>query len=117
MVLKPVMSNKEAIEIIEKKIVQKYDEEDKCYLAPNDGSSALITLVQLKDNNFDKWADTIELTLESKNKLGFLDGSIPQPNEDDSICKQWKKINTLISSWILNTIKPVLRSSIMKTRL
>lgn len=63
---------------------QKYDEEDEYYLAPNDGSSTLIALVQLRDNNFNEWAYAIELALESKNKLGFLDGSVLQPDENDA---------------------------------
>lgn len=79
MVSEPVMTKK-AKETVER-LVQKYDEEDEYYLAPNNGSSTLITLVQLKDNNFDKLVDTIQLALESKNKLGFIDGFVPQPKE------------------------------------
>lgn len=33
-------------------------------------------VVQLKDGNFDEWADAIELALESKNKMGFIDRTI-----------------------------------------
>lgn len=58
-------------------MIQKYDEEDEYYLASNDGLGTLITFVQLKDNNFHEQVDAIELALESKNKLGFVDESIP----------------------------------------
>lgn len=37
----------------------------------------------MNNKNFDEWMDAIEMELESKNKLGFLDGSITQPNEND----------------------------------
>lgn len=116
MVLELAMTAVKNTEIIQK-VTQKYDEEDKYYLTPNDGSGTLITLVQLKNENFDEWVDSIEIVLESKNKLGFLNISIPQPSETNVKYKRWKKINTLVSSWILNTIEPSLRSSITKTRI
>lgn len=34
-----------------------------------------------------------QMALESKNKLGFLDGSVQQPSEDDLKFRRWKKIN------------------------
>lgn len=86
-VSEPITTVKKITEIVQT-LVQKYDE---YYLACNDGPGTLITLVQLKDKNFDKWADAIELTLKSKNKLGFLDGIISQHNEDDVKYKRWKK--------------------------
>lgn len=64
-------------------MVKKYDEEDEYYLTPNDGPCTLITLLQLKDNNFNECEEVIEITQESKNKLSFLEGSIPHPKEDD----------------------------------
>lgn len=45
------------------------------------------------------------MALESINKLGFIDRSLLQPMEDDLKFKRWKKINTLIRQWILNTIE------------
>lgn len=56
------------------------------------------------------------MALELKNKLCFIDGSLPQPKEDYLKFKQQKKINTLIRSCILNTTEPSLHSLIMKMR-
>lgn len=66
MVSEPTITIKEAAKIVEK-VMHKYDEEDKYYLAHNDCSGTLITYVQLKDDDFDEWTDTIKLSLESKN--------------------------------------------------
>lgn len=38
--------------------------------------------------------------MESKNKQGFIDGTLPQTKEDDPKFKRWKKITTLVCSWI-----------------
>lgn len=74
----------------------------------NNGLGTLISHVQLKDNNFDKHAKAIQMALEPKKKLCFIVGTTPQPNETDPKFKRWKKINTMIRSWILNAIEPSL---------
>lgn len=96
MVSEPTLA-KDIVELVLKQ-VKKYDEEDEYYLASNDGPGILITLNWLKDGNFKERAEVIEMALESKNKLGFIDGILLQPNEDDANLKRWKKINTLIGS-------------------
>lgn len=52
------------------------------------------------------------MALQSKQKLGFIDGLIPMPNEDPNKEDEWWEVNTLVGSWILNTIEPTLRTSI-----
>lgn len=53
----------------------------------SDGPGTLISHVQLKENkdvnNYDEWSNAIELALEAKQKLGFIDGTIVMPDEDD----------------------------------
>lgn len=56
------------------------------------------------------WTDKIKLGLESKNKLGFIGRTIPQPDQNDSKFKRWKKINTLIRSWIFTHHRILLES-------
>lgn len=52
------MATKEIVEAVQKHI-QKYDEEDEYHLASNDGPNTLICLVQLTDNIFYEWAETL----------------------------------------------------------
>lgn len=37
-------------------------------------------------------------------KIGFIDGSIPEPDDDDPQYQSWFKNNSVVSSWILNSI-------------
>lgn len=80
------MTTKKIIETVQKQI-QNFDK-DKYYLAPNHGLRTLISLIQLKDDNFDDWTNVIKLALESKNKLSFIDGTTPQPDENNSKFKK-----------------------------
>ncbi|XP_052116564.1 uncharacterized protein LOC127746665 [Arachis duranensis] len=38
--------------------------------------------------------------LKSKNKLGFIDGTIQKPNKDDPTFIAWDKCNTYVVAWI-----------------
>lgn len=56
-------------------------------------------------------AKDIYLALRPKKKLEFIDGTIPNLQEDAEKEEERWEINTLFNSWILNTIEPSLRSS------
>lgn len=97
-----------------KKVVLMNDE--AYLLMSSDSTGMLITHVQLKENkdvnNYDEWSSAIELMLEAKEKLGFINGTIVKPEEDDPKLKKWWSMNTMIGSGLLNTIQPSLHSSI-----
>lgn len=59
-----------------------------------------------------EWAKAMWLTLQSKKKLGFIDGLILKLEDDPNKKEEWWEINILVNSWILNTIEPSLHSSI-----
>ena len=50
--------------------------------------------------------------LRAKKKYGFVDGSIKQPDNDSSELEDWWTINSMLVSWVFNTIEPTLRSTI-----
>lgn len=57
-------------------------------------------------------AKAVCLALHLKKKLGFTDGTIPKLENNLDKKEEWWKMNTLVGSWILNTIEPSLHSSI-----
>ncbi|XP_073285756.1 uncharacterized protein [Primulina huaijiensis] len=49
-----------------------------------------------------------------KNKLGFVDGSIPKPdNSDPNLLTSWKRNNNIVISWILNSVSKEISASII----
>ncbi|XP_031275302.1 uncharacterized protein LOC116133755 [Pistacia vera] len=52
------------------------------------------------------------MALLAKSKLGFVDGSLPVPQEKDDI-SNWERCNDLVGSWILNSVSPEICPSIM----
>ena len=53
--------------------------------------------------------------MKSKNKLGFIDGSITKPKKKDGEIteegKAWEMVNSMIVSWIINVIDRRLHKS------
>lgn len=83
------------------------------YLGSSDGPGVVITPVKLRGTvNYDEWAKALRRSMISKFKFGFLDGSIKEPSKDETKFKHWIAVNSMLVSWITNTIDETLRSSI-----
>ena len=50
--------------------------------------------------------------LRAKKKYGFVDGTIKQPDKNASKIEDWWTVNSMLVSWVFNTIEPKLRSTI-----
>ncbi|XP_051143404.1 uncharacterized protein LOC127259834 [Andrographis paniculata] len=81
-------------------------------LTSNDNPGNLLTHTQLKGPNFEEWVKAIKVSLRAKKKMGFITGTIKQPTNDSEEIEDWWTVNSMIISWIFNTIEPSLRSTI-----
>ena len=77
-------------------------------LTSNDNPGNIITQVQLKGENYDEWACVVRTTLRAKKKCEFVDGSIKQLDNDSQELEDWWTINSMLVSWVFNTIEPTL---------
>ncbi|XP_071709056.1 uncharacterized protein [Rutidosis leptorrhynchoides] len=81
------------------------------YLHPSDtNTTALISLKLKGTDNYNVWSRAMLLALQTKNKLGFIDGSIEKSKTDDVLAMQWDRCNSIVLSWILNSISEELFS-------
>ncbi|XLR66213.1 hypothetical protein S83_016885 [Arachis hypogaea] len=57
----------------------------------------------------------MEMALNGKNKLGFVDGMILPPKEGTShpfkLC--WRHLNDIVNTWILNSVSKEITSSLI----
>ncbi|KAF7842217.1 uncharacterized protein G2W53_004515 [Senna tora] len=67
----------------------------------NPGMSLVTT--PLDGRNYLSWSIAVKTALEAKDKIGFVDGSIDIP-EDPAEYKKWKAVDSMIKSWIVNSI-------------
>ncbi|KAL5854728.1 hypothetical protein ACOSQ3_004595 [Xanthoceras sorbifolium] len=77
-----------------------------------DSPSIVLVTPLLTGDNYGSWSHIVTIALRAKSKLGFVDGSFPIPKEQDDI-SNWERCNDLVGSWILNSVSPEIRPSIL----
>lgn len=85
---------------------------DPYLIHPSDSPTMVFFSPLLQGDNYATWVRGISKALNAKNKLGFVDGSMPAPT-DPSLYASWKRCDDLVGSWILNSVHPDLRASCM----
>ncbi|XP_069152120.1 uncharacterized protein [Solanum lycopersicum] len=93
----------------------KIDHTHPLYLSSSDVTGAVQIGIQLVGmENYTLWSRAMELTLLTKNKLGFVDGSIKREDYTvDSEKKQWDRCNAMVLSWLMNNVSKELMSGIL----
>jgi len=67
----------------------------------------------LDGSNYNSWSIAMRISLDAKNKLGFVDGSLLRPSVDDSTFRIWSRCNSMVKSWILNVVNKEIYDSIL----
>ncbi|XP_074298195.1 uncharacterized protein LOC141629020 [Silene latifolia] len=88
----------------------KLDFSSPYYLGPHGIPNIKISNVVLRRGNYDDWKNSIKMSLKSRRKFGFVDGSIKKPT-DPFLLENWEVVHCTLVQWIRNTID----SSILDT--
>ena len=92
------------------------DTQSSYFLRPSDSPGAIIISIKFDGKNYELWESAVRMSLRSKNKLGFIDGTISRPvkEEGKSLAEisAWEMVNSMIQSWIMNVIEPKLHKSV-----
>ncbi|XP_019450657.1 PREDICTED: uncharacterized protein LOC109352928 [Lupinus angustifolius] len=83
------------------------------FLHSSENSSLVLVTPSLDGTNYHSWSRAFKLALESKNKLMFIDGTLPQPKSEDHSYRPWRRCNTMVLSWIQHSIKESIAKSIL----
>ena len=84
--------------------ISKYEPFTEFYLHPGEGTSAVISPILLKGDNYEEWSRSVRNNLRAKNKLGFIDGTIAIPTDKSPDYTQWGIVNSMLVAWIYNTL-------------
>ena len=82
------------------------------YLHPSENPSLILVTNLLTGTNYHTWCRAMRMALLSKNKLKFVDGSIPIPSRDNQHFAAWERCNTMVNSWIYRAVSPSIAQSI-----
>ncbi|KAJ3699854.1 hypothetical protein LUZ61_003559 [Rhynchospora tenuis] len=97
---------------IETKVSRVLDNSSPFYLNSGDNPGMMITSCILKDDNYEMWVKAMRNALKAKNKLSFVDGTITEPKSGDIEYGLWGTCNSMMVSWLFNSIDPSLQPSV-----
>ncbi|XP_068649201.1 uncharacterized protein [Aristolochia californica] len=84
------------------------------YLHHSDSPEQVLVSQLLTGENYTSWSRAMTLALSVKNKVGFIDGSIPEPQSaDPPLLNSWTRNNHIVISWILNSVSKEISASVM----
>ncbi|CAL1382824.1 unnamed protein product [Linum trigynum] len=83
------------------------------YINPNENLAQSIVPIVLDGPNYQTWSKAVKVVLKTKNKLGFIDGSIVAPNRNDNLFQIWDACNTIVLCWITNSLEKDISRSVL----
>ncbi|XP_070008012.1 uncharacterized protein [Nicotiana sylvestris] len=67
--------------------------------------------VPFSGSSFGGWRRSIIVSLSSRNKIEFIDGTFPRPPHNSPECKQWDRCNNMVISWLTSSLSPSIAES------
>ncbi|KAK4258442.1 hypothetical protein QN277_004893 [Acacia crassicarpa] len=83
------------------------------YIHPNENPTLVLVSPPLDGSNYHSWARAMRMALLSKNKLRFVDGSLPPPPSNASSFPIWKRCNNLVQGWLNWSLSPSISKSVL----
>ncbi|XP_070055431.1 uncharacterized protein [Nicotiana tomentosiformis] len=95
---------------------QHIDCNDPLYVHPSyTPDTSLVPQQLIGTENYSKWRRSMEMSLLVKNKLGFVDETCTREQYEKNVfqLKQWDRCNTIVQSWIQNSVVKELKKGIV----
>ena len=82
------------------------------HYSDNPGMHLVSTL--FTGNNYSTWSRSMRIALSTKNKFGFVDGSLKKPSHKKATeAALWQLCNDMVLMWILNFVSYGLSNSVV----
>ncbi|XP_071688173.1 uncharacterized protein [Rutidosis leptorrhynchoides] len=66
----------------------------------------------LRDGNYSDWKSEITNAFLAKNKMGFIDGTIPMPKEGSKDLMNWQRCNAMVRGWLVSSMEKEIKNSV-----
>ncbi|KAL3537638.1 hypothetical protein ACH5RR_001004 [Cinchona calisaya] len=77
------------------------------YVHHSDQPGHMLVPIKLNGANYQSWSKAMIHALTAKNKLGFIDGSLQAPSQEEKPTEfaLWNQCNSLILSWLTHSVE------------
>ncbi|OMO87137.1 Integrase, catalytic core [Corchorus capsularis] len=82
------------------------------YLHASDNPGQIYVSDLLHDGNYGEWVNDMSNALFAKNKIGFVDGTIPRPGVDSPNLQHWMRCNAMVKGWLKSAMGKDVRGSV-----
>ncbi|CAH9082553.1 unnamed protein product [Cuscuta epithymum] len=82
------------------------------YIQSGDKPGDVFVTSLLRDGNYGDWLDEMTNALYAKNKIGFVNGDIPMPEEKSPYLPYWQRANAMVKAWLNSSMELELRQSV-----
>lgn len=79
-------------------------------------SLVLVAHPLIGTSNYTSWREAVLMALLAKNKVVFVDGSVPKPPISDPLSAAWVRCNITVCSWLLNSVSQDIADSLRYIR-
>ncbi|GAU37803.1 hypothetical protein TSUD_276210, partial [Trifolium subterraneum] len=83
------------------------------FMHPNENPGNILATPLLSGPNYHSWSRAVTVALRSKHKIHFINGSLPRPPDGDRDSIAWDRCNTMVMSWLSNSVEPEISQSIL----
>ncbi|XP_030479061.1 uncharacterized protein LOC115696292 [Cannabis sativa] len=83
------------------------------FLSTGDHPGLILVTTVLTGTNYQPWKRGITMALTAKNKIAFINGSIPRPEPGIPTLNSWLRCNNMVMSWLVNLVSSEIAQSIM----
>ncbi|KAL7607821.1 hypothetical protein Lser_V15G11713 [Lactuca serriola] len=83
------------------------------YLGSSDTLSSILVSSLFNGVGFNAGKRAMTIALSAKHKLGFVDGSIVQPDTSSPNYSNWYRTNSMVISWLLNSLHKNIVDSVL----
>lgn len=83
------------------------------YLHPSDSPGLQLISLILSEHNYNQWSRSIKITLSSKLKLSFVDGTYLKLAGTSTLLAHWIRCNEMVTSWLLISVSIDIRNTVV----
>lgn len=70
--------------------------------------------IKLDGSNYALWSQLVEMYIPGKDKLGYINGDLPEPPKTDLTFRKWRIENAVVKGWLINSMDPKLVSNFIR---